>query len=168
MVVIGDFDRSRFSRFLRQYCGRELQFKYSCTALPHPVLTVVEPVNGMVEANGTVSLMYVGTGSVGFELCTDHPSEFRVFDYWGNDLCDGTSCDMNYWLGHCGTYYYFQESATLYDGTSMIRKEPQRGTTVTIEHRLTWILVKALFLWTVTTEDSHGLGGLYELEAHAQ
>ena len=24
------------------------------------------------------------------------------------------------------------------------------------------------FLWTVTIEDSHGLGGRYELEAHAQ
>ena len=103
-------------------------------------------MNGTVEANGTVSLMYVGTGSVGFALCTDHPSELRVFDYWGNALCDGTLCDgtYEYQQGHCGTDDYFQESAFRLD------------------------FGKGPFLWTVTVEDSYGLGGRYELEAHAQ
>lgn len=125
----------------------ECRYNLSTTcvsALPHPVLTVVEPVSGTVEANGTVSLMYMGTGSVVFELCTDYPIEFRVFDYWGNALFDVTLCDgtYSYRQGHCGTYDYVQESAFCLD------------------------FGEGPFLWNVTIENTHGFTNRYELEAY--
>ena len=71
----------------------------------------------MVEANGMVSLMYVGTGSVVFALCTDHPFEFRVLDYWGHAVHDGTNDEHHY-----GTDYVRQGNTTLHDGTDYVRQ----------------------------------------------